>query len=69
MVSSLICISLAAGSHRGEVETEEELEEGGGRSKTLNAVLALFCGLGGLSAVSASHFLIRWYKPQYSGTE
>ena len=67
MVASVICIGAAAGSHGGEVETDEELEEGGGRSKTLNGVLAIICGLGGPTVVSTQHFLIRKYKPQYDG--
>lgn len=67
MVASVICIGAAAGSHAGEVETDEELEEGGGRSKTLNGVFAILCGLGGPTVVSTQHFLIRKYKPQYNG--
>ena len=67
MVASVICIGAAAGSHGGEIETEEELEAGGGRSKTLNGVFAILCGLGGPAVVSTQHFLIRKYKPQYDG--
>lgn len=67
MVASVICIGAAAGSHGGEVETEEELEAGGGRSKTLNGVFAILCGLGGPTVVSTQHFLIRKYNPQYHG--
>ena len=52
MVISVVCIGAAAGSHSGETETEEELEEGGGRSVTMNAVLAIICGLGGPTVVS-----------------
>jgi len=69
MVASVICIGAAAGSHSGEIETEEELEAGGGRSKTLNGVFAILCGLGGPTVVSTQHFLIRKYKPQYNGIE
>lgn len=67
MVASVVCIGAAAGSHGGEVETDDELEEGGGRSKTLNGILAIVCGLGGPTVVSTQHFLIRKYKPQYDG--
>ena len=67
MVASVICIGAAAGSHGGEIETEEELEAGGGRSKTLNGVFAILCGLGGPTVVSTQHFIIRKYKPQYDG--
>ena len=52
MVISVVCIGAAARSHGGETETEEELEEGGGRSVTMNAVLAIICGLGGPTVVS-----------------
>ena len=45
------------------------MEAGGGRSKTLNGVLAILCGLGGPTVVSTQHFLIRKYKPQYDGVE
>lgn len=69
MVASVICIGAAAGSHGGEVETEGELEAGGGRSKTLNGVLAIVCGLGGPTVVSTQHFLIRKFKPSYDGIE
>lgn len=69
MVASVICIGAAAGSHGGEIETEEELEAGGGRSKTVNGVLAILFGLGGPTVVSTQHFLIRKYKPQYDGIE
>ena len=69
MVASVICIGAAAGSHGGEVQTDEELEAGGGRSKTLNGVLAILCGLGGPTVVSTQHFLIRKFKPQYNGIE
>lgn len=67
MVASVICIGAAAGSHSGEVETDAELEAGGGRSKTLNGILAIVCGLGGPTVVSTQHFLIRKFKPQYDG--
>ena len=69
MVASVICIGAAAGSHGGEIETDEELEAGGGRSKTVNGVLAIVFGLGGPTVVSTQHFLIRKYKPQYDGIE
>jgi len=69
MVASVICIGAAAGSHGGEVETEEELAAGGGRSKTLNGVFAILCGLGGPAVVSTQHFLIRKYADQYNGVE
>jgi len=69
MVASVICIGAAAGSHGGEIESAEELEAGGGRSKTLNGVLAIICGLGGPTVVSTQHFLIRKFKPQYHGIE
>ena len=67
MVASVVCIGAAAGSHGGDVETDEELEEGGGRSVTMNGVLAIICGMGGPTVVSTQHFLIRKYKPQYDG--
>lgn len=67
MVASVICIGAAAGSHSGEKESDEELEAGGGRSKTLNGVLAIICGLGGPTVVSTQHYLIRRFKPQYNG--
>ena len=67
MVASVVCIGAAAGSHSGEIESAAELEEGGGRSKTLNGVLAIFCGLGGPTVVSTQHYLIRKFKPQYDG--
>jgi len=67
MVASVICIGAAAGSHGGETETDDELEAGGGRSKTLNGVLAIICGLGGPTVVSTQHFIIRKYKPCYDG--
>ena len=69
MVASVVCIGAAAGSHGGEIETDAELEEGGGRSKTLNGVFAILCGLGGPAVVSTQHFIIRKYKPQYDGIE
>lgn len=69
MVASVICIGAAAGSHGGEIETDEELKKHGGRSKTLNGVLAILFGLGGPTVVSTQHFLIRKYKPQYNGIE
>ena len=69
MVASVICIGAAAGSHGGEIETDEELAEGGGRSKTLNGILAIVCGLGGPTVVSTQHYLIRKFKPQYNGIE
>lgn len=69
MVASVICIGAAAGSHSGEVETDDELEEGGGRSKAVNGVLAIVFGLGGPTVVSTQHFLIRKFKPQYNGIE
>ena len=69
MVASVICIGAAAGSHSGEVETDGELEEGGGRSKAVNGVLAIVFGLGGPTVVSTQHFLIRRFKPQYNGIE
>ena len=52
MVASVICIGAAVGSHAGEIETDEELEKHGGRSKTLNGVLAIIFGLGGPAVVS-----------------
>ena len=52
MVASVVCIGAAAGSHGGEIETDEELEAGGGRSKTLNGVIAILFGLGGPTLVS-----------------
>lgn len=52
MVASVICIGAAAGSHSGEIETEEELEAGGGRSTALNGLFAILCGLGGPALVS-----------------
>ena len=67
MVASVICIGAAAGSHSGEVETDEELEGDGGLSIAMNGFLAILCGLGGPTVVSTQHFLIRKYKPQYNG--
>ena len=67
MVASVVCIGAAAGSHSGESESDLELEEGGGRSKTLNGVLAILCGLGGPTVVSTQHFIIRKYQKQYNG--
>ncbi len=67
MVASVICIGAAAGSHGGETESEDEIAEGGGRSKSLNGALAIICGLGGPTVVSTQHFLIRKFKPQYDG--
>ena len=67
MVASVVCIGAAAGSHSGEKESDEDLEKGGGRSKTVNAFLAILFGLGGPTVVSTQHFLIRKYKPQYDG--
>lgn len=67
MVASVVCIGAAAGSHGGEIETDEELEAGGGRSRAVNGFLAILCGLGGPTVVSTQHYLIRKFKPQYNG--
>lgn len=69
MVASVVCIGAAAGSHSGEVESEAELAEGGGRSKAVNGFLAILFGLGGPTVVSTQHFLIRKYQKQYNGIE
>ena len=67
MVASVVCIGAAAGSHGGDIESEEDIELGGGRTTQVNGFLAILCGLGGPTVVSTQHYLIRKFKPQYNG--
>lgn len=69
MVASVLCIGAAAGTASDDDESEQELEETGGRSKALNGVLAIVTGLGGPVVISTQHILIRKYIGQYNGLE
>ena len=66
MIAGVICIgfAVAAGGDEEE-EVEEEAEEEidtGGRSKTLNGILAISVGLGGPISIAIQHYFIRKYS-------
>ena len=64
MIAGIVCIgfAVAAGDdEEGEAEVEEEIDTGG-RSKTLNGILAISIGMGGPISIAIQHYFIRKYS-------
>ena len=67
MFCGIVCIGAAAAT-----ADDEDLDEGldtGGRSATMNGVLALVVGMGGPIVISTQHYIIRKFSATYTGLD
>ena len=65
MIAGIVCIGFAVAV--GEEEELDEEIDTGGRSKTLNGILAISIGLGGPISIAIQHYFIRKFSGRYSG--
>ena len=67
MFCGIVCIGAAAAT-QDEESLDEELDTGG-RSATLNGILALGVGMGGPIIISTQAYIIRKFSTNYSGID
>ena len=67
MFCGIVCIGAAAATADDE-DLDEDLDTGG-RSATLNGVLALVVGMGGPIIISTQHYIIRKFSATYTGLD
>jgi len=68
MFCGIACIGAAAATREEEPKVGVEVDDGG-RSSTINGLLALVVGMGGPCLISFQHYIIRKFSRNYSGLE